>query len=79
MEEEGHQITKLNIGNMAPFGFDPPNEIVHDMMVNLPNAAGYTDSKGLFAPRKAVMHYTQSKNVTGVTSTMSTSATAPPS
>jgi len=67
MEEEGHRITKLNIGNMAPFGFDPPTEIVHDMMVNLPNAAGYTDSKGLFAPRKAVMHYTQSKNIAGVT------------
>jgi alanine-synthesizing transaminase len=66
MEEEGHKITKLNIGNMAPFGFDPPDEIVHDMMVNLPNAAGYTDSKGLFAPRKAVMHYTQAKNVVGV-------------
>ena len=66
MEEEGHKIIKLNIGNMAPFGFDPPNEIVRDMMINLPNAAGYTDSKGLFAPRKAVMHYTQGKNIAGV-------------
>jgi alanine-synthesizing transaminase len=66
MEEEGHKITKLNIGNMAPFGFDPPDEIVHDMMMNLPNAAGYTDSKGLFAPRKAVMHYSQAKNIAGV-------------
>ena len=66
MEEEGHKIIKLNIGNMAPFGFDPPNEIVRDMMMNLPNAAGYTDSKGLFAPRKAVMHYTQGKNIAGV-------------
>lgn len=66
MEEEGHKITKLNIGNLAVFGFDPPDEIVHDMMVNLANAAGYTDSKGMFAPRKAVMHYTQSKNIPGV-------------
>jgi alanine-synthesizing transaminase len=67
MEEEGHKITKLNIGNLAVFGFDPPDEIVHDMMVNLPNAAGYTDSKGMFAPRKAIMHYTQGKNIRGVT------------
>ncbi|WP_145648953.1 pyridoxal phosphate-dependent aminotransferase [Pseudoduganella lurida] len=67
MEEEGHKITKLNIGNLAVFGFDPPDEIVQDMKIQLPNAAGYTDSKGMFAPRKAVVHYTQSKNVAGVT------------
>jgi alanine-synthesizing transaminase len=67
MEEEGHKITKLNIGNLAVFGFDPPDEIVRDMMLNLQNAAGYTDSKGMFAPRKAVMHYTQGKNIAGVT------------
>ncbi|WP_424195695.1 pyridoxal phosphate-dependent aminotransferase [Ampullimonas aquatilis] len=67
MEEEGHKIIKLNIGNLAAFGFDAPEEIVHDMMINLPNAAGYTDSKGLFAPRKAVMHYTQQQGVKGVT------------
>lgn len=66
MEEEGHKITKLNIGNLAVFGFDPPDEIVQDMKIQLPNAAGYTDSKGMFAPRKAVMHYTQSKNIAGV-------------
>ncbi|NRR29516.1 pyridoxal phosphate-dependent aminotransferase [Oxalobacteraceae bacterium] len=66
MEDEGHKITKLNIGNLAVFGFDPPDEIVHDMMVNLHNAAGYTDSKGMFAPRKAVMHYSQQKNIAGV-------------
>jgi alanine-synthesizing transaminase len=66
MEEEGHKITKLNIGNLAVFGFDPPDEIVQDMN-NLSNAAGYTDSKGMFAPRKAVMHYTQGKNIRGVT------------
>ena len=67
MEEEGHKIIKLNIGNLAVFGFDPPDEIVHDMIVNMHGAAGYTDSKGMFAPRKAVMHYTQGKNIAGVT------------
>jgi alanine-synthesizing transaminase len=66
MEDEGHKIIKLNIGNLAVFGFDPPDEIVHDMIRNLHGAAGYTDSKGLFAPRKAVMHYTQSKQIAGV-------------
>ena len=67
MEEDGHKIIKLNIGNLAPFGFAPPDEIVQDMILNMHNAAGYTDSKGMFAPRKAVVHYTQSKNVSGVT------------
>ncbi|MFC3111098.1 pyridoxal phosphate-dependent aminotransferase [Undibacterium arcticum] len=67
MEEEGHKIIKLNIGNLAVFGFDPPDEIVQDMILNLHNAAGYTDSKGMFAPRKAIMHYTQGKNIAGVT------------
>jgi alanine-synthesizing transaminase len=66
MEEDGHKIIKLNIGNLAVFGFDPPDEIVHDMIHNLHGAAGYTDSKGMFAPRKAVMHYTQSKQIRGV-------------
>ncbi len=67
MEEEGHKIIKLNIGNVAAFGLEPPDEIVQDMIRNLPHAAGYTDSKGLFAPRKAVVHYTQEKHVHGVT------------
>jgi len=67
MEEEGHKIIKLNIGNVAAFGLEPPDEIVQDMIRNLPHTAGYTDSKGLFAPRKAVVHYTQQKNVHGVT------------
>jgi len=69
MEEEGHKIIKLNIGNVAAFGLEPPDEIVQDMIRNLPSqvAAGYTDSKGLFAPRKAVVHYTQEKHITGVT------------
>src|SRR5207245_1234879 len=63
----GHKIIKLNIGNLAVFGFDPPDEIVQDMILNLHNAAGYTDSKGMFAPRKAIMHYTQGKHIAGVT------------
>jgi len=66
MEEEGHHIFKLNIGNLAPFGFEAPEEIQQDVIYNLPNASGYSDSKGLFAARKAVMHYAQSKNIVGV-------------
>jgi len=67
MEEEGQKIIKLNIGNLAAFGLDPPDEIVQDMIRNLSVAAGYTDSKGLFAPRKSIVHYTQQKHVAGVT------------
>ena len=67
MEEEGHKIIKLNIGNLAPFGFDSPEEIQQDMIRNLPNSAGYSDSKGIFAGRKAVMHYTQQQHIKGVT------------
>ncbi|MFO1220779.1 MAG: pyridoxal phosphate-dependent aminotransferase [Burkholderiaceae bacterium] len=67
MEEEGQKIIKLNIGNLAVFGLEPPDEIVQDMIRNLPASAGYTDSKGLFAPRRAVVHYTQEKGVAGVT------------
>jgi alanine-synthesizing transaminase len=66
MEEEGHKIIKLNIGNFAVFGFDAPEEIQQDMIRNLPNAAGYSDSKGIFAARKAVMHYTQQQGIAGV-------------
>lgn len=67
MEDEGQKIIKLNIGNMAPFGFDPPEEIMQDMIRNLPDSAGYSDSKGIFAARKAVMHYTQQQGIAGVT------------
>jgi alanine-synthesizing transaminase len=67
MEDEGQKIIKLNIGNIAAFGLEPPDEIVQDMIRNMPHTAGYTDSKGLFAPRKAVVHYTQEKNIRGVT------------
>ena len=69
MEDEGQHIIKLNIGNIAAFGLEPPDEIVQDMIRNLGSqvAAGYTDSKGLFAPRRAVVHYTQEKHIAGVT------------
>ena len=67
MEAEGRRLIKLNIGNLAVFGFDPPEEVMRDMIYNLPNSAGYSDSKGIFAARKAVMHYTQDKQIEGVT------------
>ena len=66
MEEEGTRIVKLNIGNPAAFGFEAPDEIVRDVIHNLPNASGYAESKGLFAARKAVMHYTQAKRIPAV-------------
>jgi alanine-synthesizing transaminase len=66
MEEEGHRIIKLNIGNPAPFNFEAPEEIVQDVILNLPNASGYSDSKGLFSARKAIMHETQRKGIPGV-------------
>jgi alanine-synthesizing transaminase len=66
MEEEGHRIIKLNIGNLSPFGFEVPEEIQQDVIHNLPNASGYSDSKGLFAARKAIMHYCQQRNIAGV-------------
>lgn len=67
MEEDGHKIIKLNIGNLAVFGFDAPEEIQQDMIRNLPNSAGYSDSKGIFGARKAVMHETQHQGIQGVT------------
>ena len=67
MEEDGHKVIKLNIGNLATFGFDAPEEIQQDMIRNLPNSAGYSDSKGIFGARKAVMHYTQQQGIKGVT------------
>ncbi|MBA3772235.1 MAG: pyridoxal phosphate-dependent aminotransferase [Ramlibacter sp.] len=67
MEEEGQKIIKLNLGNLAVFGFDAPEEIQQDMIRNLPTSAGYSDSKGIFAARKAVMHETQKQGIKGVT------------
>ena len=66
MEEEGYRIIKLNIGNPAAFGFNTPDEVIHDMIVNLPKAQGYSESKGLFVARKAVMQYCQQKGFVGV-------------
>ncbi|MEZ5613594.1 MAG: pyridoxal phosphate-dependent aminotransferase [Rhodocyclaceae bacterium] len=66
MEEDGHRIIKLNIGNPAAFGFEAPEEIVVDVIHNLRDASGYSDSKGLFAARKAIMHYCQQKAIAGV-------------
>lgn len=59
LEEEGHRVLKLNIGNPAPFGFDAPEEIIRDVILNLPESQGYCDSKGLFSARKAVMQHYQ--------------------
>jgi alanine-synthesizing transaminase len=67
MEEDGQKIIKLNLGNLAVFGFDAPEEIQQDMIRNLPNSAGYSDSKGIFTARKAVMHETQRQGIAGVT------------
>ena len=67
MEEEGQKIIKLNIGNVGVFGFDPPEEIQLDIIHNLGNASAYSDSKGIFAARKAIMQYSQEKGIRGVT------------
>jgi alanine-synthesizing transaminase len=66
MEDEGQSIIKLNIGNLAVFGFNPPDDIVHDVIVNLPRAGGYSDSKGIYSARKAVMNYAQERGISGV-------------
>jgi alanine-synthesizing transaminase len=66
MEEAGQRILKLNIGNPAPFGLIAPDEILKDVVYNLPQAEGYSESKGLFAARKAVMHETQRLGIPGV-------------
>ncbi|MDY4281213.1 pyridoxal phosphate-dependent aminotransferase [[Pasteurella] aerogenes] len=67
LEEEGNKILKLNIGNPAPFGFEAPDEILVDILRNLPAAQGYCDSKGLYSARKAIVQYYQSKNILGAT------------
>jgi len=66
LEEEGHQILKLNIGNPAPFGFNAPDEILHDVIHNLSAATGYSDSKGLFSARKAIMQECQRLNIPNI-------------
>ncbi|MBH80015.1 MAG: aminotransferase [Gammaproteobacteria bacterium] len=66
LEEEGHRVLKLNIGNPAPFGFDAPEEILLDVIHNLPSAQGYCDSKGLYSARKAIMQYCQQRQIPDV-------------
>jgi alanine-synthesizing transaminase len=66
MEAEGHHVLKLNIGNPAPFGFEAPEEILQDVILNLPSAHGYGDSKGLLSARRAVVQYYQGRDVTEV-------------
>ena len=67
LEEEGHKILNLNIGNPAPIGFEAPDEILVDVIRNLPTAQGYGDSKGLYSARKAIVQYYQSKGIQGAT------------
>ena len=67
LEEEGHKILKLNIGNPAPFGFEAPDEILVDVIRNLPTSQGYCDSKGLYSARKAIVHYYQTKGLRDIT------------
>ena len=66
MEEAGQQVLKLNIGNPATFGFKAPDEVVEDMMRNIPDCEGYSDSRGLFSARKAIMQYCQLKKIPNV-------------
>lgn len=66
LQNQGYKITSLNIGNPAAFGFETPDEIVHDLIVNMRNAQGYVDSRGLFAARKAVMQYYQNLGVKNI-------------
>jgi alanine-synthesizing transaminase len=66
MEAEGHRILKLNIGNPAPFGFEAPDAILVDMIRNLPNAQGYSDSRGIFSARTAVVQYYQSRGIQSI-------------
>ncbi len=66
LEEEGYEIAHLNIGNPASFGFNAPEEVLHDITINIKNAQGYCDEKGIFPGRKAVMQYAQQRNIPGV-------------
>ena len=67
MEENGMRVLKLNIGNPAPFGFQAPEEVIQDIRDNIVNCQGYSDSRGIFAARKAIMQYAQLKNIPNVT------------
>ena len=63
LEEEGHSIIKLNTGNPPPFGITAPDEIVHDMILNIRDSEGYSDAKGIFSARKAIMQYYQERGI----------------
>ena len=63
MEEEGTRILKLNIGNLATFGFEAPEEVVRDVVRNIPNSQGYCESNGIFSARKAIAQYYQQKGL----------------
>ena len=67
MEEDGMEILKLNIGNPYPFGFSAPQEVILDMLSNVRTSQGYSDSKGIFSARKAIMQYAQLRGIPGVT------------
>ena len=67
MEEDGMEILKLNIGNPYPFGFSAPQEVILDMLSNIRTSQGYSDSKGIFSARKAIMQYAQLRGIPGVT------------
>ena len=66
LEDEGHHILKLNIGNPAPFGFEAPDEILQDVIRGLPTAQGYCDSKGILPARRAVVQYHQGKGIADI-------------
>ena len=66
MEAQGRRVLKLNIGNPAPFGFSAPQEVIEDMMTNVKDSQGYSDSRGIFAARKAIMQYCQTKKIPNV-------------
>jgi len=66
LETEGYRILRLNVGNPAPFGFNAPDDMIHDMIINIPNAQGYSDSRGIFSARKAVVHYHRSKGIDNI-------------
>ncbi len=76
LEDEGHRILKLNIGNPAPFGFEAPEDILVDVIQELPTAQGYSDSKGILSARRAISQHYEVRSFPGSTSRTSTSATA---
>lgn len=66
LETKGYRILRLNVGNPAPFGFNAPDDMIRDMIINIPNAQGYCDSRGIFSARKAIVHYERSKGIENI-------------